>query len=93
MARVLKCLLGELLFWYIVVAIPTDVRNDNSTVAYQVDPPNTVTNGKRLNGLLASKRGELHRNSSMDIDYIPVGLNTSDGLTKSTSIANLGGGF
>ena len=50
MDRMLKGLLAALLFANIGVAIPTYVRNDNSTVAYQVDSVNTVTNEKRLNG-------------------------------------------
>ena len=46
MARVLKDLSAELLFVDIVVEIPTYVRNDNSTVLYQVDSVNKVTNEK-----------------------------------------------
>ena len=49
MARMLKCLLAELLFGNIG-GIPTYARYDNSTVLYQVDSSNTVTGEKRLNG-------------------------------------------
>ena len=64
--------------------IPTYVRGDKSTVVYQVDSANTETNGGRLNGFLESNRGELDRDNWLLIGYIPVGLNTSDGLPKST---------
>ena len=56
MPRMLGCLLVELLFGNIGVSIPTYVRNDNPTAAYQVDAVNTVTNAKRINGFLESHR-------------------------------------
>ena len=56
MARMLKGLLAELLFGNIGVEMPTYVRNNNSTVAHQVDSVKTVTNAKRLNGFLESNR-------------------------------------
>ena len=43
MARMLRVLLAELLFGNVEVDIPRYVRNDNSTVAFQVDSSNTVT--------------------------------------------------
>ena len=61
MARMLKGLSSELLRGNLGVEIPTYVRNDNSTAAYQVDSADTVTNGKRLNGFLDSNRVELER--------------------------------
>ena len=57
MDRMLKGLLADLLFGNIGLEIPTYVRNDNSTAAYQVDSANTVTNAKHLNGLPESNRG------------------------------------
>ena len=87
--RTLKCLLSELLFGNIGAAIPTYVRNVNSTVAYQVDSSGTVTNGERLNGFIESNREELERNNSHIVGYFPGGLNTSDGLTKAMSIDSL----
>ena len=56
MSRMLKGLLSELLFGNIGAGIPTYARNGNSTLAYQVDSANTVTNGKRLDGFRASNR-------------------------------------
>ena len=44
MARMLKCLLAELLVGNIGVEIPTHMRNDNSTAAHQIDSVNAVTN-------------------------------------------------
>ena len=83
-------MLDELLFANIGVEIPTYVRNDNSTAVYQVDSPNTVTNGERLNGFCESNREELERTKWLSVGYIPGGLNTSDGLTKDMYSANLG---
>ena len=74
MARMLKGLSADLLFGNIGVAIPTYVRNDNSTAAYHVDSPNTVTDEKRLNGLLESNREELERNNWMSVGYIHGGF-------------------
>ena len=65
--------ISRIIIWDIGVAIPTYVRNDNSTVAYQVDSVSTVTNGKRLNGLVESNREELERNNWMSIGYIHGG--------------------
>ena len=45
--------------------------------------------GGRLNGFLESNREELERDNWLSIGYIPGGLDTSGGLTKSMSIANL----
>ena len=90
MAWMLNGLLAELLFGDIMVEIPKYVRNDNSTAAYQVDSPNTVTNEKRLSGFLESNRWGLERDNWLSTGYIPGRLNTSDGLTKSMSSANLG---
>ena len=73
MARMLKGLLAELLFWDIGAGIPTYVRNDNSTAVYQVDSANAVTNEKRLNSFLESNRGELERDNWLSIGYIPGG--------------------
>ena len=88
MARMLKGLLAELLFGSVGAEIPTYVRNDNSTAVYQVDSADTVTNAKRLNGFLQINRGGLERNKWLSVGYIPGGLNTSDGITKSMSSAN-----
>ena len=59
------------------------MRNDNSAAAYQVDSVNTGANEKRLNNFLESNRGELENTEWLSIGYIPGGMNTSDGLTKS----------
>ena len=80
MARMLKGLLDELLFWNIWVSIPTYVCDDNSTLVYQVDSANTVTNEKRLNGFLGSNREELERNNWLIVGYIHGSLNTPGGL-------------
>ena len=56
-ARMLKDLLAELLFGNMGSGTPTYVRNDNSTVAYQADSANTVTNEKRINNFSESSRG------------------------------------
>ena len=70
-------------------AVQTYVRNDNSDETYQVYSVNTATNGKRLNGLIESKREEIEKNSWLVVGDIPVDINTSDGLAKSLSSANL----
>ena len=44
MARMLKCLMADLLIGNIGVRIPTFARNNNSTVLYQAGSVNTVTN-------------------------------------------------
>ena len=84
----LKGLLSELLLGDIGVAIPTYVRNDNSTASYQVDAVSTVTNEKRLGGSPGSNRCELDKNSWSSVGYIPGDMNTSDGLTKTISSSN-----
>ena len=90
MARMLKILLSELTFANIGVSIPTYVRSDNSDAVRQVDSVNTATNGKRLNGFLESNRGgELEKNGLLSVGYIPGVMDTSDGLTKSMSSANM----
>ena len=66
-------------FGNIGVEIPTYVRNGNSTLVYQVDAANTVTNEERLNNFLGSNRGELQNNDWLSIGYIPGGVNTSGG--------------
>ena len=43
MERMLKGLMAELLFGNLGAKTPTCVRNDNSTVAYQVNSVNAVT--------------------------------------------------
>ena len=85
-----KDLIAELLFGNIGVAIPTYVRNDNSTVAYQIDAVNAVTNEKRLNGFIESNSERLERNNWLIVGYIPGNLNTSGGLTKAMSRASFG---
>ena len=84
----LKGLVAELLFGNIGVEIPTYVRSDNSTVAYQVDPANAVTSEKRLAGFLESNRGGLERANCLSVGYIHGDVNTSDGLTDATDSAN-----
>ena len=59
MARMLKGLLAELIFGNVGSEMPTYARCDNSGASYQVDSANTVTSGKRLNGLLDRNRGGL----------------------------------
>ena len=61
------------------------MRNDNSTVVYQVGSVNTVTNEKRLNNFLESNREGLENTERLSIGYIPGWINTSDGLIKSTT--------
>ena len=51
--------ISRIIIYDIGVSIPTYVRNDNSTVAYQVDSDSTVTNAKRLYGFLGGNREEL----------------------------------
>ena len=60
MAMLLKGLLAELLFGNIGVEIPTYVKNDNNNngILQQIEPTGTVSNEKRLNGLLESNRGD-----------------------------------
>ena len=89
MFRALEGLLSELFLGNLRLEIPTYVRNDNSTVSYQVNASNIVANAKRVNGFLASNREELDRNNWPIMRYIPGGLGTSDGLTKSKPIAIL----
>ena len=89
MARMLKFLLDELTSGNIGAEIPTYVRNDNSDAAYRVDSANTVTNEKRLTGVLESNREELEQNNWLIVWYIHGDINTSDGLTKSLSSVNL----
>ena len=89
MDRMLQGLLVELIFGNMGVEIPTYVRIDDSDASYRVDSVNTVTNGKRLNGLLASNIEESGRYSWLGVGYIPGDINTSDGQTKSLSSANL----
>ena len=55
------------------VEIPTYVRNSNSTVVNRIDSAKTVTNEKRLNGFLESKRDEIEQNDRSGIGYIPGG--------------------
>ena len=91
MGMVLKCLLSELTFgnmggW---VEIPTYIRNDNSDASYQVDASNTVTNGARLKAFLESNKEEIRKNNWLAVGYITGDINTSDGLTKILSSANL----
>ena len=50
---------------------------------------NTVTREKRLNGFLESNSGGLLLNQWLSVGYIPGDLNTSDGMTKSTTSVNL----
>ena len=88
MKRMSKCLLSELTFGVSGAEIPTYVRNDNSDAVYQVDPVNTVTNEKRLNGFLASNREELEQNNWLGVGYILGNINTPDGLTESLSSVN-----
>ena len=63
MARMLKCIMAELLLGNIGARIPTFARRDNSTVVYQADSVNTVANGKRLNNFSESNREELEKNN------------------------------
>ena len=89
----LKGMLSELWFGDTGVAIPTHVRNDNSTLVYQIGPVRKVAKAKRLDCCLESNREELGNDNWMIVVYIPGGVNTSDGLTKATSSANFGGVF
>ena len=88
MARMLKGMLEELSFGNIGVEIPTYVRNDNSTVACQVDSFNTVSIEIRLDGFLGINRVELEKNNCLTFGYIPGDMNASEGLTKAMSSAN-----
>ena len=87
MVRALNGLLSELFFGNLRLEIPTYVHNDNSSVVYQVNAENIVANAKRVNGFLASNREELDRNNWPITRYIPGGLDTPDGLTKSNPSA------
>ena len=58
MTRISKGLLAEPLLGNTGVGIPTYARDNNSTLAYQVDSANTVTNAKRFNEFLDSNRGD-----------------------------------
>ena len=49
--------LPELLFGNMGAELPTYGRIDITCAADQVDSPNTVANGKRINGFLESNRG------------------------------------
>ena len=80
----LKGLIAGILFGNLWVEIPTYVRNDNSEVVYQAHSINTVTNAKRLNNFLESNRG-FENTERLSIGYIPGGMNTTDGLTKSAT--------
>ena len=71
MARMSKGLLGDLLVGNIGVEIPTYVRNDNRTVAYQVDSVKAVGGGNRLGGFLASNRGGLRKQSLVNSTIHP----------------------
>ena len=87
----LKGLLSELTSGYMGLEIPPYARNDNSDASYHVDSAHTVTNEKRLNGLLGSNGllesniEEAEQNNWLVVGYIPGGINTSDGLSKSLS--------
>ena len=71
------------------MAIPTYVRSDNSDAARQVDSANTVTNGKRINGIPESNREE-PGGQMVECGVYHGGINTPFGLAKSLSIVNLG---
>ena len=88
MARMLKGPLAELTLGGMVLEIPTYVRGDNSGAAYQVDSVNTVTNEKRPIGAPESNMG-LDQNDWLGVCYIPGDMNTSGGLTKAMSSANM----
>ena len=68
--------------------VPTYVRNDNSDSAYQVETAATVTNERRINGLLESNRGD-RKAQMVESGIYPGNINPPDGLTKSLSIFNL----
>ena len=70
MDRMLNGVLSELLFGNVGVEIPTYLRSDNSTVLYQVDSVNIITNGWRLNGFLERNREELEQSNWLGICYI-----------------------
>ena len=84
----LKALLAEILFGSIGVGILTYVRSGNSAVV-SGRFREMVTSENRLNNFLESNREELDNADWLSIGYIPVAMNTSDGLTKSTTGAKL----
>ena len=64
-------------------------RNDSSDAVYQVDSVNTAANEKRLHGLLCRNREELEQHSWLSVGYTHGDINTSDGIIKILSRANL----
>ena len=59
-SRFIKGALAELLSGNAGCSINTYVGNDNSDAVYHMKSTNTVTNEKRLNGLLESNQGNYH---------------------------------
>ena len=70
--------------------IPTYVRNDNSDAAYRVGSATTVTNDKRINGLLESKMGGLEQDGRVGDVYMRGDINTSDGLAEKPTYGGSG---
>ena len=85
MARMLKGLLGELLFGNIGVVISTYVRNDNFKIPQQVEYIKSVSGEKRLKCFFESNREELPNNPRLNLGYTPKRLNISGDLTNDTS--------
>ena len=65
--------------------IGTGIRRDNSSVAEHVHPISSVTEGRRLNGLLESNREELGNNAWLDLSHIMGGLGISDEMANATT--------
>ena len=87
----LYVLLSELMFGNMGVEIPEYVRIDNPDALSQVDSVNTATNEKRPDGFLEINSEELEKTNWLSVGFIPGDINTSNGLTKSLSSANMGG--
>ena len=88
-ARFLKSLSPVLLFGNEGAGVETRVRSDNSSFVENAHSINSVTNGRRLNGLQRSNMEGIDLNEWLSLAHMPVGLSISDELTKSISQTKL----
>ena len=69
--------------------VETRIRNDNSGVVGHVHSINSVTEARRLNGLLESNSEDSGANPGLDLPRIADPLCIPDELTKSTTQTKL----